>query len=855
MAGQEMQQEASGREERGEAYRNTAVQADLAHPEASSHRGPDKDENFRHRYVNEENFQEFRTELPPRKLEELSEAANKEEEEAEGSNMIDPERRDYFPDPDQEASHAHCRQHNHDLDNHNELDKDQQLSLLRDLLRVERANTERSRANNAAIKRYVQQLQMDYLKQQSDLMAALELGHKIKGQKEAQIATIEATVNEKEALIEQLRLNLANLDEQRLRREFEAALSKQNQTNQLELDQLRNQIQAGEQQLAREKAEQLQLSEQFRVKLDEQKRVHDKELAALCSQLRETRAELDRLLSEPQNLIIKALKEDKSALDIRLDEQNMVAHELQTKYDALKKRLESIMSEQEQSQQQYRDEVDKLQQQQADQRRSLSELKCELADKDEIIQVSQFNLQRSEKRVKNLLGAMKNQEETYRGMVAQMELKHCQEIEKIEAACKAAEKQLIANGDELDKKQNEIVRLRLTHENQLDSMRTDRDERTNRAALEKQGLEKELRATELKLAREIEKATSQARLIDQLHKEVKQFREESKRLSIELTKCEAKLYAKQQEFNQSIERLTARLAEGEPAEVGGESARLQQLKSELDEERRMSRKLNANIEELKKENGKLNVKLRIAESNLSRTSAAINREHGKMLREFEKKLEQIRSEQVDMVKSKMRYKRYGYKLKKYCEHLKRVHEHLCQPNVCGYVLGPLEAPAATDMSPGAKDCEKDPADCCDKLSSLLDENDSEFDSSNLGRVSNCSYGYFTDDHYSNRKTNQTPNGTPAPAERFIVKRTGLSPVLQKRTPLSRARKLSFRKTPAANGPRVPLRSRENLEPVALHACDDSNEHEYCYINEYPAGHLVGKLSSNHDYSTCCQADI
>lgn len=677
-----------------------------------------------HRYVNLEPFDRHKTRLsgPLDDVEETCEDAKVDDDNLEDAHEID---------CDIDRVHRSAGQCQY-VDQEDDLDQSQQLDLLRNLLRVERMNNEKSRSSNRTLKDYIQQLQMDFLKQQNDVVEALEFAQKLKSQKDSQIAAIEQTVRDKDALIEQMRANIENLGEAKLRQEFEATLDKQKQLEKLEQDQLRQQIELVGRQLEKERAQSDQLSQQLERKLDEQRVVHERELAAMCSRYKQTQAELERLLSEPQNLVLKALKEDKAALECRVDELVIVCDQVQMKHDNLKKRLEALIVEQGQNERRNQDEVEALQEHYAEQRKSLGELKLELEDKKEVIQILQFNLQRSEKRVKNLLGVMKNKEETYREMVAEMEVKHLQQLEKSKIENNSVEKQLIVNGSDLTRKQNELVRMRLEHENQMEALRNERDERINKISLEKMNLEQELKATELKLAREMEQAGGKTRLIEQLHKEVKQFRDESKRLSIELTKSEAKLYAKQQELNESLNRLNLQRANSQ-AQID-DAAQVHQLATEVDEERRLAKKLNVNIEELKKENGKLNTKLRIAEANLDRMTTAINREHNKMVREYEKKLEQIRAEQLTFDKSKMRYKRYGYRLKKYCEHLRRVHEHLCNPTVCGYILGPVKAApigTSTNTSPSTRQTDKK-ADRCDKMSLLSCDNYSEEDESYLG---------------------------------------------------------------------------------------------------------------------------
>jgi hypothetical protein len=579
----------------------------------------------------------------------------------------------------------HHQQHHIDMGVAAKPDEKHQLHLLRDLLAIERANNEQRHQNNLNMQRYIQRLEEDYLRLQGDLVQALELGHKIKAQKEAQIRCLETTVGQKDTLIEQLQTRLGNLDEAKLRDEFRITLEKQQKLHHLEQDQLKQQIVATEQQLCRERTNNSQLLHQFQQKLDDQLKLHERELANMKLRLAESQETIERILCEPQNLLVKALREDNAQLKSQVDELNLALDETRNRYDSMRKRVDLLLTEQDRLAQQNQDELDRLQQLSVDQRRAYNALKLELDDKQEVIQLLEFNLQRSEKRVKNLLTSLKNKEVTYRELISQSEARQRQETENLNASLKLAEKQLIDMEAQLSEKQNELVRLRLEQENQLESLRNDRDERLSKLATDKTKLAKELQSVEQKLARECEQSNQRAKLAEQLSREVQQFREAGKRLSIELTKSEAKLYAKQQELKAALDSLAEREAE---RAVGAKSQnRLVSIERELDEERNHSMQLKTNVDELKKANEKLCIKLRIAEANLEKTRSVINHEHEKMMREYEKKMESIKCEQASFDRTKLRYKRYGSKLKKYCEHLKRVHEHLCTPSDCGYIIG------------------------------------------------------------------------------------------------------------------------------------------------------------------------
>lgn len=766
-------------------------------------------------------------------------------------NMDPSQPLDSLNEEDEEGASIHEDEPQHFAttnENINTEDIEGQVAVLRNLLQIERHSNETRRQNNFQLQKYLQQLQTDYLRQQQDLIEALELSNKIKEQKDSQLAIVDETLKEKDQLIVQLRQNLANLDEPKLRMEFQQTLEKQKKLAQLEQDQLREQISSVEQQLVRERVSNSQLLQQFQEKLDDQVKFHEREVANIQSRLAQSQSELDRIMNEPQNLVIKVLREDKCKLESQVEELNLVLEDSKSKYESLKKRIESLSSEQEQSEQRNQEELDRLQQQYIEQRRQINELKLELEDKQEIMQILQYNLQRSEKRVKNLLGAIKGKETAYKEMLSQMELKHEQEIEKSTNSMRNLEQRLIEMESQMDKKQNELVKLQLWQENQSESMRNDRDERINRLIIDKTRFEKELQTAEIKLARECEQTKEKAKLIEQLQKDVSHFKEESKRLSIELTKSEAKLYAKQQELQAAIKQSQEDLRQQSAARESDQQ--VQQLSFELEEARKHSKRLERSIENLKKDNEKLSMKVRIADTNLSKMSSAINREHTRMLHEYEKKLEQIRAEQCAFDSSKMRYKRYGYKLKKYCEHLREVHEHLCNPSVCGYVIGSTKCPNTSMSSPSlSKKSRRDSQGTADKTSSIgfgslsedLDEStecpDCEAYAETRGSREN-DMNLLTQQAGDNNKRQQP--------ERFVIKRTSLlnssSPnkMLTRRNSIrkSSSRPLATRASGTFKNPLKPIDNQLASGPRSSDQAKDRaqlnapvHEHKYYYINE------------------------
>lgn len=456
-----------------------------------------------------------------------------------------------------------------------------QLNVLRDLLRIERQKNQQRKLNNNSMQQYLGQLQADYLCLQRELVETLELGHKIKAQKEAQISALDETLKEKNRLIEQLRDNLANLDESKIRSEFRELMEKQNKLFQLEKEQLKQQIENAEQQLMRERINNSQILQQFQTKLEEQMKAHENETAILKKNLSSLEADYEKLLNVPANLTIKNLKEEKSRMSCQLGELSLVLNESQNKYETLGKRIEGLLSEQEQIEAKNQEEMERLQQHCMDQRRANNEMKLMLEDRDEIVQIVQFNLQRSEKRVKNLLIALKGKEETYNELISQVNTKHEQELDKITGEMRSMERRLIDCQGELDRRQNEIMKLELERENQLESIRNDRDERLIKLQQEKSKLEKELKMIELKFAHEFEIKEHGSKMVEHLQKELQYFKEESKRLSLQLIKAEAKLASKQKELNglnESLARLSKSLKRvkewngtARPAIVGGRS--------------------------------------------------------------------------------------------------------------------------------------------------------------------------------------------------------------------------------------------------------------------------------------------
>lgn len=429
---------------------------------------------------------------------------------------------------------------------------DEKLNLLRNLLASERRNNSQRRRNNQALQQYVRQVQADYLRSQRDVLEALQLGRNIKLQKEAQLAALSNTVEEKDRLIEQLRLTLDNLDERKLRDEFKELLDKQKQLADMEKEQLHKQVDTIQQQLVGERVNNSQILQQFRAKLDDQLSSHDKETQAFHEQVSKLENQLKQMLEEPREIIIRDLKEENSKLSCQLEETNLRSDESLKRFEFLKKRLESLMADQEQMEQSHNEELERFHLELNEQRAQLTKLKLELDDKEDLLQVLQFNLNRSEKRAKSFLLALKGKESAHKELIGLMEVKHEDDVERSTIQIRTLETKLVELEGELDKKRNEMINMELIQENQLESIRNDRDQRIQKMVLENQKANRELQAAEIKLAHETEERESRCRQVEQLQREVNQFREESKRLSIELTKSEAKLFSKQKELNETI---------------------------------------------------------------------------------------------------------------------------------------------------------------------------------------------------------------------------------------------------------------------------------------------------------------
>lgn len=566
------------------------------------------------------------------------------------------------------------------------VDHEKQLQLLRDLLRIERHNNDRRRANNLSLQKYIQQLQAEYLRQQNDLVEVLETSHKIKRQKEAQIDVMEQTLSEKDKLIEQLQLKIElSNDDKGLRESFEKALEKQRQTSQLEQDQLRSQLDGLEQEMAKERFEHSKVLLQFEEKLDEKNKLHEQELGKLRDRLQETQSELNRLLNEPQSLIVKALREDKSKLMDQIGELQSALDTSQSKFEGLRNKIELLINEHEQVEQENQLEFTRLHDKINEQRRTINDLRMELDDKQEVIHVLEFNLQRSEKRAKNLVGATKAKETTYKEMIEQIELNAEQELAKYVSRLRDTEKRLLDCESQLQSKQNDIVRVQLEHENQLESLRNDRDERLNKLSLEKQRLEFELGLMQSQTAQQANQMNDNCETIKSLQLELDTSRNECHRLTNDLAKSEANLQSKQYEVQMILETEQKRQ---QKALVESQ----QVSKKELEEVERMSQTLEKSAKELRQDNERLRIKLSIAESNLSRISSVMNKERSQMVEECEKRLEDIRAQHSIFLRNKLRYKHYGHKLKKYCDHLRQVHHHLCNPTICGQDFKLLPTP-------------------------------------------------------------------------------------------------------------------------------------------------------------------
>lgn len=552
------------------------------------------------------------------------------------------------------------------------------VELLQSLLAIERDRNEQRRKNTTSLQTVLSHLQADYLKLQRSFVANLELAHNINGQRAAQVETLQLTVADKDKQIEQLR---SQVDGTKLREEYDNSLVKQSALWRAEEEQLRNQLCLVEQQMASERVSHSQTLQQFQLRLDEQQARASKQIDSLEAKLLEANEQLDRLIKEPKEAQLRELRADNCRLSEEIDRLRADLESSKVKYESVSGRVADVLAEIEQIETRNNTELARLEHENGEQRKLANELRMKLQDGDEIIQVCQFNLQRSEKRVKGLLSALKSKESTYKELMQTIELRHEQANEKLSQELHRLQRNSIELEADLERKQADLVRLELEQANQLESLRNDRDCRLQKAQTERQKADKELKMAEMKLARELEAKEECCKQVEQLKREAQQFREESKRLSIELAKSEAKQYAKQQE----LEQLRLKANSGEMAA----NSRLrdeQQQSAELAEARRLVKRLESRCGEYKLENEKLKMKLRLSEANMSRINTAINKEQAKMAHEYERKLEQITIEQAAYERNRLRYKRHGNKLKRYCEHLRQVHQHFCTPSECGYQI-------------------------------------------------------------------------------------------------------------------------------------------------------------------------
>lgn len=752
----------------------------------------------------------------------------------------------FEPENDDEQNSIKNDYYNNNNNNNNthddELDK---VAILRKLLAIERQRSEQKKANNDSMKQYLNRLQEDYLTLQRDLLESLEMCHKIKAQKDAQIEIISETLNEKDRHIDKLKHNLENLDETKVREEFKVLLDKQSKLAKLEKDQLAEQIHVIEQQLVTERVNNSQILQQFQNKLDQQLQTHEQEVSKLTGKISSLEMELNQLLNEDKNQIIKNLREEKSQFKCQVDELNLLLKESKTKHENLQTRVESLAREHEQIERSNRNNFDALQEECTNQKKIFNELKLELEDKEEVMQILQINLQRSEKRVKKLLTVLEEKEALYKELINQLELKHSQELEKLHNQVKSFERTIIENECQIDKRQNEIIKLELEHENHLESLKNDRDQRINKLLIEKQKVDKDFQSVELKLARQVEEFETKSKLIEQLQKEVIQFKEESKRLTIELTKSEAKLFSRQKEFDQFY-RNQRTINQNNLNEQ-------QQVDFELDQAKQHSRRLEEEIVELKEENEKLRMKLKLHETNISKINSAIKKEHAKMIHDYEAKLDEIKFEQGIYDKNKIKYKKYGHKLKKYCDHLRLVHNHLCNSSNCGYIISPMK-PQTTNSTPtkrtpnrsspgiGCQNIEQQQqqylANECfssDCESSEIDKSKSERSNSN-SNLNSKGKGRENNHNLIRRSTPICRRSN----DKFLIKRTGniASPCLsQKRKPLQKSA-LSF---------------CDNNNAQLESSFDDPNEHKYYYISDFDSNDLKDPSSPNVD--NACKAVI
>lgn len=724
----------------------------------------------------------------------------------------------------------------------NNVDIEQRLELMRRLLRAEREENQKLSNISQSKQKQIKQLQQDYLRLQRDLVDTLELSRKLAGQKTAQIETLEKTVAEKSRLVENLTNNLDYLSEEQVRKEFSSLLEKQKSLCNIELEQVREQKATCEQQLLRERVQSSELLQQFQAKIDDQIRAREEIESKLSNKIDALKAELQELLSRPQNSIIKSLQEDKSKLETDTNKLQLLLDKSQSQQRDSIKQVEELLLEHEHLKQMNNEQLEKLQDEISSLKQQNQQLSMNIESKQDEAQILDFNLQRTERRVKNLIGVLKTKESSYKDIIDRNEIKHEEQLEKLTAQCKSLEKQLINQNSELDSKQNELVKVQLEHENQLESLRSDRDQRLAKVNKLKSKLERDLQTAEIRLAREIDYRELNCKELEQALKDAEHFREESRRLSIELTKSDAKLFNKERELSSLLNEMAgikeAAAAMNEQRQGDEQSLTGSNHQQQLEDTKKHTKRLEDIIARLRCENERLSTKLRINEMNLSKVNETIKKEHAKLLLDYDRKLEQIKLERVSYDKNRLRYKRYGYKLKKYCEHLQLVHEHICDPGHCGYLVSSPIKSSTRSSSPYSR--LRPTSSLPDDSLFSSDNEDTQTDSGSMHRI------------YATIKDTKVSSFSPVklqrhqPNNKFSIKRTGLTASLtpnERRESNKVAAKLSSfssKKTrPSLFGSRDDISLKKGDKTSSKQRTLKKNlelslspEHKYYYINEH-----------------------
>lgn len=547
------------------------------------------------------------------------------------------------------------------------LEMEQQNELLRDLLLVERRHNGLRAENNKQLSNYIFKLESEYLDLQRNLIATLEMAKRSKSQLDSQIEQLEITIKEKDRLIDGLKCHLESLDESKLKSQFESRVDQQRQLAKVELAQVESKCESLEKQLKLESAKNSQLVEEFKLKLEDREKSHEEIRAKVEEKFINLKREMEQILLEPKNELIRSLREEKLSLESRLEEDKILLNESRAKQESLGKRVQAMLREMETNRINWEEESGNLQAEILEQRRLCKQLKLELVDKEDQLELNQFSLERAQSRVSSLLDALKSKEAAYGQLVENLGARHEQEKEKLNISLRLLERQVCEQTSELEKRSNELARFEMKHDNELEQIRNDRDDRLSKLDVELAALKVELDSCKSNLVARKSAIELKDRSIEQLQSDANQAQQEAERLSLVVSKLEARLTTKDQLLEEQCQKLE--VSQQEARRFHDEQNRNCLLSSG---QRCHEENLIKSLQLLRTENESLVTKLQISENSLSQARNLITREKELLNQEYESKLD----------KSRVRYRKYGFKLKRYFDHLRLVHSHICDLDNC-----------------------------------------------------------------------------------------------------------------------------------------------------------------------------